>query len=399
MAKKANEYAEFVKEYPADLIVFIGAGASVRFGMPLMNDFFRQFVPNFSRETVLNVKVEKNMSPEDILLMCIREVYLKEIESTSNTFSPDLEHVLSYTEKLLKILKKPPIDIEYSQALKFAILDKYGPGLSEDLNRTDYFSQYLWGDFTQKLQEIYQKLTIGLYGVYGTVLNDEKKKEVISVYDRFFEKICSRYKGNIMIFTTNYDPCLDIYFTEGYDVEKYEKFFKNGFRRIDNNFRKWHARHYFGSSKSSIIGYFNLHGSVLWKNNNGIACWNKPSEGIPEIQDISEAQLVLPLVNKGTGLLTTKMYRYYETVLSQQAECDFICIGYSWRDKDLVSMTRNFLDKLTVRRYIYVDLYPDTGFENLYEKGILGIEPKRKNKYKFIKQKFGDDEMYNEFGP
>jgi hypothetical protein len=341
---------EFVDKYPPDVVLFIGAGASVSFGMPVMNQFFSSYFPDFSVDTLLAFKPKKDMDVRDIILLCMKEYY-----RVKQTY--DLEDVIAYIDSIKSLLSKP--SDTYLAALKLVMLDNYGPGLKTEIDPKSIFSDDIINNFKSKVERAQEILTLGLFDVYGKRIEPPTRTLINETYSRLFDLITKAYPGNIMVFTTNYDPCLDIFLKKRSFPVDFRKFVKTGFGNEEGKkVGRWSFNKYFENSNVPIVGYFNLHGSVLWKKESNAIYCNAPNK-IPDVTDIKNAQLAMPLVDKGQDEFSGKMYSIYNAILDHKNNYTFICIGYSWRDERLRRLTTTNLSKKPDSKIIYIDLDPN----------------------------------------
>jgi hypothetical protein len=395
------EIKNFVARYPADVIVFVGAGASVGFDMPLMNAFFSKYFPNFGAETFKGLSLNRPIKGDDILLHCISKMEETQISDAINTrqsqLSVDLEKLLEFMEEVKNNLIRPS-DPKVLTALNLAITAKHA-SLNPEGNPVGFYSEDLWRDFVYEIESSYKILVRKLYEVYGRKPDASLGVDVKNTYDPLFNTIADKVRGSIAVFTTNYDLVLDLYLKNNY--RKYDRLYTHGFAPSGSDGRKrWGLENYLKKTDAPVISYFNLHGSVLWERNGLDWIYNEPEEGVPNISSDEQVALEAPVIGKGTLPICQSMYDFYNAVLmaSDKKPRYFFAVGYSFRDELLADLTAAHIVNNPDMKFIHISPTND------YVKVTGNAHNERPQRIFWVNEKFGKtpvlklDKMMDELG-
>jgi hypothetical protein len=307
------------------MILFLGAGASKPFEIPVTRDFALEVVESLS-------KVTGEASD-----------FLNELKSFFGE-KFDLEVLLTLLDDLAK---ENPLEFISPTATQF-ILNKSNP--------KDYVMD-------PKLHKSAASLFTSVIDIMrGKVLTKarEKKDLILQVYDRLFETLTKRsgssYRtgdskisipsGLKWIFTTNYDQCIETYFNERrVDFEDgIERKYASDLYQIDNI-----------NKPRRNLTLVKMHGSIdFFKTENGsIVSLQLP---FTKRKDIEEKVLPLGIKIEDEVLLypteagtNRKVIEspfsdlYYRFRMSFQADPHMIIIGFSLRDRTISSIIENIL--------------------------------------------------------
>jgi len=353
----------FIDRYSADVILFIGAGASVNFGFPLMNNFFSNYFPNFGLNTLKDLEFKPNLKGNDIILLCMYYLYENQIIERSENIKTDLEEVLQLMIDIRENINKPD-NPNLLKALNLAIIAKYGENVKNDIENNNFFKTDLWKNFSKEIDKSIEKLTLGLYKIYGKIENENIEIKLKESYFPLFDIISELTRGNIMVFTTNYDPVLDIFLKN--NSNKYDRIFVNGFK-YDNQIKRnlWKFQNYFLKTDSNVISYFNLHGSVLWEKEGNNWIYHEPSE-FKEIDYFENALIKPPIVKISKESIFMNIYDFYTEILKNQKPKFFITIGFSFRDTDILEITKKHIKENENLIFIYFSPHADKNIKIIF---------------------------------
>ena len=276
---------------------FLGAGASVPFGMPTTAQFLDKL-----RKSTNNEIFQKFLSvPEH----------------------QDIEHTLRAIENIIGIEKYGKALLKAANIIKTDPLDIFEAFLN-DLRNTKNM-------ITQQVHEHYS-------------ITDEKKQEIKKHYDVIFKEFSS---NQINVFTTNYDQIIEKYgkstnsiINDGFDSDPVRRgfiFSKKNFekRRIENN---------------RNINLHKLHGSLNWKKEEEeiIA---KESEEYDTME--SNNILIYPTLDPKDGLDANPFDTINEIFKNHAKNIDaFIVIGYSFRDTHINQTFVDFLNNPRKKMFV-----------------------------------------------
>jgi len=386
------EIERFTKQYPTEVVIFVGAGASVYFDMPLMKEFFSRYFSNFSINSFKNLVLQRPIKGDDVILHCMSTMAEYHIDNAIKTkqedLTVDLEDLIKFMLDVKNNLARPT-DSNLLTALNLAITAKY-PDLNAKKDSNTFYSENLWRDFVNEIDTSFKKLTRKLYDVYGRKPDDDLVNKINETYEPFLKEIAVHNRGGIAVFTTNYDLCLDVFLKK--EKSMYDRPISNGFARTNADERKhWAINNYYKMTDAPIISYFNLHGSVLWKKVKDGWVYYEPDEGMPEITHDDQVALEAPVIGKGTLAICESMYNFYASMLNNNSPKYFITIGYSFRDDILADLTAaHFLRNPNIK-FIYISPTQDHFrlFETNTYKNALLHNPKLKENFIWVQEKFG----------
>lgn len=335
---------EIIERYPPELIIFIGAGASVGFGKPLMQDFFRRYFNEFTKDALKKrIEGKKNIQGDDLLSLCILNFIEEKGLDKTQELRVDLEDLLSYLVDVRDEIKHFVNTKEgLSNALNLALSARFGLENLKSIIEDNTSLINIWKDFTSNINDAIDYLIIRLYEVYDINIEEHSLiNEISNRYRIFFNYIIDNFmqeNGNIVVFTTNYDPCLDIFFEkEG------SNYYRVCLLGLDKRVRieTWSLNNYVIPTNTPVFALFNLHGSVLWTEIDHARATRR---NLDEPLDVSKIKiekigLAPPVLYKEELEIFRDLYNVYEKMCRNSTTRYFISIGYSFRDKRIVNMT------------------------------------------------------------
>ncbi|MGH8103261.1 MAG: hypothetical protein ACREJQ_01930 [bacterium] len=201
-------------ERPLKIVLLVGAGGSQQFCYPLMNDFLDDFETTLAKhEPVHNHRIK--------LLEFFQEVIDLTLPLPSRYENP------RNLERVHTLLGMP------------GTLRKYLVGVNED-------------QAIKLCDEVRDILVLEIFQKYSGA--EHHKDMIVKLFDPLVTRILKLTGGNLTVFTTNYDRCLDVFF-------KTRGPFYDGF-----NSDKEGTYDRYGSSPQtkSPIKLFHLHGATNW---------------------------------------------------------------------------------------------------------------------------------------
>ena len=274
-----------------DTLLFLGAGASVPFGMPTTKQF---------KERLLAMPESKDQG------------IMKELLRVSNY--KDIEHVLRGIE-----------DIEN--------MGERGKSFLNSLKATD--KQYLKLDFGKMLEELdICRKNINKY-VYEFYSFDKNKIEMVRTH---YDSLLKNIEGKINIVTTNYDRIL-----EKYVISANGKNFCDGFKYDANmDERIFHQDNFDENINDvNIINIYKLHGSLNWKKIDGdIIRQDKEEQNRVESENI----LIYPTLDPKDGLDVEPFASINDKFKVHMGIVDVcVVVGYSFRDSHINDIFKEFV--------------------------------------------------------
>ncbi len=279
------------------IALFLGAGASVPYGMPTTKDLrdkIRRGDSDFPREDLLD----------------------------SDRF-PDIEHVLSTLDQLLGFMHSPAGQL-YEKFIKTApseeTRDKHSYMLAVERFRT-------YVEDSQASKEIIERLITQNYK--WNVSNNESAEKILRP---LFDLAKSR-KGHITVFTTNYDTVIEEYCAQpDHDIECVDGFKLHAARRTliwDGKFSPQN------DDFSTKVFLYKLHGSMSWladDSGDQGSILHKPDTTASD--DRARDIYIRPSLDTKGEATQREPYatilRRFEHILPAFDAC--IVIGYSFRD-------------------------------------------------------------------
>ena len=257
-------------------MLFLGAGASKRFGIKTMDEMSREFENNVDR--LLNDAVEEQSTEKQLY---------QEIRNTLGT--NDLEDILTVLNDLSEEVRNPSVKFLKSSLIKWMPLIPLKNMQGRVIAREKFIpSIFVEVGVAKKLQ-----LKIIRFIKENCVLKEEEEKlrDIIRVYDQLFEILKCNSSSIFDIFTTNYDLIIEKYydlltqecnlFSKKYDyVENLRRisytdgFFSIAFTAsggsidIADGYYAWNPKRYaeiirYANNKDiPTIKLFKLHGSI-----------------------------------------------------------------------------------------------------------------------------------------
>jgi hypothetical protein len=192
-------------------MLFLGAGASKRFGIKAMEEMSREFENNV--DSLLN-------ADEKELYQQIRNVL-----GTNN-----LEDILSVSNDLGEETRNPSVRYLKSQVMKYAFTPRSGVVVGISTIHIPLTNEYLIlpKNLKTKIIRFIKK---------NCVLKEKEKilRDIIRVYDQLFEILKFNSSPIFDIFTTNYDLIIEKYYdllTQEYQLFSRQYYYVENFRRI-----------------------------------------------------------------------------------------------------------------------------------------------------------------------
>jgi hypothetical protein len=308
------------KSKPEELVIFLGAGASMPFGIPGMKDFIES-LNNAIKLDEISVKDDEKVLWKQLLAIADQE----EVEI-------DLEWILSILNDLSKNNLLPTIRLLY-------------PSLNEDkLEQLRSNAKELKTKIEGYIKEKCQPQT-------------EDKDKAIEFYNSFFGELLDARGFHPKIFTTNYDnliessnekrnPSLD----SDTESPRPKIVLVNGFSSSNKSrYRTWNPVIFEDKIIEDCIPqyFFKLHGSIDWYIS---------SSGIIEIPAIAQTMkltsgeeagslLIYPVEEKRLfSLPFTELFYQFRSALFYQARF-LLIIGYSFRDEIFCNLLKEALER------------------------------------------------------
>ena len=309
-----------MKEEPEDLVLFLGAGASMPFGIPGMREFIELLDSAIGSGEIPTEEGEKELWQK---LLTVGE---QENEQT------DLEWILS----TLNFLS------EHDLPSKIKLLNfTFDEDILEDM-------QSKARNLKEKVQECIKE---------KCVVRPERRNDAATYYRQFFEELLNARGYHPKIFTTNYDNVIEVSNKErnlGLDPEtdphRPKIVLVNGFLTPNESRRRiWDPRAFevriIGGSVSQY--FFKLHGSIDWY---------AASSDILEIPVVAqkiklingeEAGSLLIYPVEGKRIFSppfTELFYQFRAALLYEARI-LLVVGYSFRDEIFQKLLKEALDR------------------------------------------------------
>lgn len=297
-------------------MLFLGAGASKSFGVPDMLEF------------ISKIKNEVNIN-NDVNV----ESLLNKIINNKNTII-DIEHVLSMLN-----------DIISGKIFEHCEMLNGNKAQFEESNKKEFINN------AKKLRNI----------IVRTIKNEcvgFKRKEVVKVYNKLFEKI-SNYYDKLYVSTVNYDTCFE-YFAS---VNKFE--LNDGF-----NSAVWNPNELETDKGKREIKYIKLHGSVIWKKHDrNIIKMDAHGDNMKSAIDGKELEDLIIFPTEVKEIYKEpfiELILKFRTYLRNNIQV-LVVIGYSFRDDMITNIITEALFKNTQLIMIIID-----PLSNKYKKELFG---------------------------
>ncbi len=342
-------YSEAITRAP--IVVFLGAGASKSLGMPLMADF-----------------VSGIQEDPDLVARPLHKALLSK--------DTDLEHVL---EELDQLSGKAYVDAAYGKLrLADRIKNSNDPNYRATASPGDYF-----GQTATQAREITQILRKKIFETYASIKEPPKLLHIFTPFlDGLFTNMYSS-KSPLVIFTTNYDPAIEMY--AGLSSPYYA--LSDGFRTdASEGAIVWDRKvfdTYSLSEGTKQLVLFKLHGSTRWSRVRNLIA-KIPFDQFADVNAPHQNVLIYPAKTKialEDPFFTA--YDYFQRTLDLTKLV--ISIGYSFRDYDALTKLKTaslFNPELTV---LVVDPKAQERCAMLQENGIRTVA---------LEACFGEDVKY-----
>jgi len=316
--------------------LFLGAGASVPFGMPTTEG--------------LRAKIQKfsNVDREEEVLQAF----------LTNPDYPDIEYVLQAVRDVLKFSKSKGGNFFFN----------HGKGSLRFKSGTLNFNQFI-----NEVAHAEAKLENFIYENYRW--KTSYKSQLKEIYDEIFSFLKSKSES-IRIFTTNYDRVIEEYC-------HFRGHFRlvDGFERNPNHseINRWTGN--FDIEQSGDIRdvhLYKLHGSLNWKEHvdNGIIKTNE--ESISQDSNFKRNLVVMPTLSPKEEEEVEPFSNIISEFEKNMMELDgIIIIGFSFRDARINQIFRKFFQKGKA----LVSLSP-TSMENICQNLLHSEVPENYDKNK-----------------
>ena len=273
--------------------LFLGAGASVPFGMPTTKQF---------KDKLYVIQVDPNFAASIEWLLTVPGF-------------ADIEYVLRAIEDIENIKGK------YGKMF----LEHWQPPFAS--NGTLKFNELL--SFWRK------KIIEHIYEFYS--FDNTNIEKVKTHYDPIFRILHSK---KIHVFTTNYDQVVEEYVrnTDGLILNDGFKHDRGTEKKIfnSNNFDTN------GNDEEETVNIYKLHGSLNWKKVNGKIIRQDSEE---QNQNEFENLLIYPTLNLKNGLDEEPHKTIYSKFKAHITNTDvFVVIGYSFRDEHINDIFKKFVE-------------------------------------------------------
>jgi hypothetical protein len=322
----------------ARVALFLGAGASQPFGKLLMGEFVYQtpqaMGPGSNKLWDILKKHQANHDLEN-LLQQIDELRTKDKElwPDSNQFGAGQ-------------LPKSNLDL-VAVALGLQSIPDMAEGLGKSIRRA-------------------------IYSSYGEISDRGKVVKVFTpIFDTLIRRMAELSKP-LIIFTTNYDPAVEIYSEECLPDHP----LVDGFQYDNRNRRGpvWDRRHFDDFSLASNeprIVLFKLHGSARWYDLDGRLV-QLPFSHFASDETPYQNLLIYPAKNKVA--LKDPFFTAYDYLQRVLDECRLlICIGYSFRDYDALSKLKSCSLHNQNLNVLVIDPHAEKLSKQLQEDGVRAI--------------------------
>lgn len=329
------------------MILFLGAGASRAFEIPTTKEFITVFEEEIKNEDSMEdfynkIKIKYTEEFDLEILLTVLDDLRKDEINLLRTISPYTTQLLLNNPKLLESENRKEIAGKLFLRVKETIVKKcMAPveNLMEKIIKTyDVF---------------FNDLIVSMRGIISSYQSGDKE---------------ASYPGNLKIFTTNYDTCIEAYLNK---------------RRIefDKGLASRHGNQIFDINSYGNydvrIGLFKLHGSIdLFRTLDGNMIYHPPSVGKTTMlgERIGEEVMMYPVESSGYTMSSQSpfldLFRIFRDMISR--DNIWIIVGFSFRDKTIASI---FNDVLRVRdreeiKVIFIDPRSNEIKESLKEKGF-----------------------------
>ncbi len=275
--------------------LFLGAGASVPFGMPTTKQFKEKLsgIPEIQDEALM-----------------------KELLSAPDL--EDIEHILQAIE-----------DIEN--------IDKHGKMFLERLLFTSEqkLPELNFDELLNSLDSCRRKIIKHIYKLYS--FDNTNIEKVKTHYDPIFRILDSK---KIHVFTTNYDQVVEEYVRDNDRLTPNDGFEHD--KSATKNFFNSDSFDTNSNDGKTQVNIYKLHGSLNWKKVDGKII---RQEGEEQNQNESENILIYPTLNPKNGLDEEPHKAIYSKFKAHIENTNiFVVIGYSFRDKPINDIFKKFVE-------------------------------------------------------
>lgn len=381
-----------VSNIECNYAVFVGAGASVSLGFPLMTGFFSKLFRGMDFYDILRKKefFPADARGEDFLLellfFAITETTdITEFMEGGKNPPIDLEDFITGVLSQIGVLDKLRVtDPELAKAYKFVLASDRGFKLRDRVGGAELIGGDLVETYKAKFAEAIRYIKKALYKVYS--FPDEKKAipEVKSLYHGFFSALVAKPGNTIPVFTTNYDKILDIYFDNfaGPLRVTYSSSF-----RVGGRYGVYNPRGLVYETQKKIH-YFNLHGSISWVPSGDTVVY-RPGTPVDYPGEDKDIPLAVPVISKGSQMhpVCQDMYEFFKAYVLSGRVQTLIVIGFSFRDIDIKNIIGTALETKNLNVIII-----DPAFETQSP-----FSDSFRERVKVIPTRFDADDMLSKF--
>lgn len=299
-AKEMFDKTLSLREVP----LFLGAGASMTFGMPTTKGFLKSL-------------------QKDLKDSCHKRIVG---EFTDNRHFKDIEYVLQALKDIKKSSKNDGWKF-ISSVLASSDLAKQCGALKGIAPHTVF-------------EELEAKIEEHILKAYSW--DFDRDEELVSVYDPVFSAL-EKATNKITVFTTNYDNAVENYCNMSNQYSCVDGFAING------SHHKWDERNYSIDGIEHPVYLYKLHGSLDWKEHKRHGIIKFPSEthrGAPNVaRDIVIMPTRSPKEEENFHPLN-KLFKMFAQNLKEARGC--IVIGYSFRDDKINEVLLSFIEKIRI---------------------------------------------------
>jgi len=320
----------------AKSIVFLGAGASVPFGIPTMTEMVEEFEAN----------LKTNCSPYLLLFNDIKSRLMNYRGFDIEVLITVLEGIIDF-DRMARILNHPCVHYFSAWAMNF---EKMVQLKREDALRNREQAEQLLREVKTFIADC-------------CAIKKESLEESLEVYDEFFHQIIWREHGRnfrqtlrgkgphrveSLVFTTNYDQVLEAYCRRRaleYECGQAQ----NELLNIGRDSRLY--------SDVPAFHIFHLHGSINWYiDQDQHMRWMTGPAQLGETtltgDHVVKELLVYPVAGKYT--FREPFYKMFHYLKQQLLECNqCYVVGYSFRDEDILGI---FQDALSLSERLHLTL-------------------------------------------
>jgi hypothetical protein len=380
---------EIADGLPAEVVLFLGAGASKAVGMPVMNEFFESFLHDNNFASNINnapeyvfhgvTSAHQRQNRTALVHFLVRTAYLGE----ANPVVYDLERVLGFANQVEALFAR-----ERYETLKrlLFLAERCTALVSNDIETFRGAFQTRGGEldsFIQNLKNSISGIRRGIYDVFGTGSDKKTSVKAAQVYIQLLELLSKYYSISIPVFTTNYDSVLEgmTYYHRPMHWQLVDGF--SDIRGAPQWALSNYAKHPDGGRG---LFYFKLHGSLSWKRDEDANIVKRAlTESFP-----TRPVILYPVESSKRPhqepFLT--LYGVFSEVIHKAKRC--LVIGFSFRDDRLREIFRRELEMRKDFRLTILCPTPAKGTEYIDEHISKMVADFEDDRVRRIDARFGD---------